>query len=516
MDQRPVSGSWKLAAPHDAQAQGLVVSGFADLPTGRALMLEFQWAGVGNGSWLKTLETVAPVTNADGKEPRATALAFAHAGLAKMGLAQIALDSFADPFREGMMQEDRLRRIGDRRKGEWLETVIPGGPRWSANTPQRGAMESAVAVSPDDKTATGHREEQNPTPLTVHALLLLYDRDEASAEAWAAQVEAALAPHKIGIVHRLPLDLRVDPAGIAREHFGFADGMSQPIPFDDAVVPPTRNPKHGIPLGDILLGFTNSHNEIAASPIAPPLEKCPDTGLKPHALADGFLDLGLDGSYMVVRELKQDVAKFWNSLDSDAAHVRMRDPQNSGHVTAEWLAERAVGRDRDGALLCPTGTLMIGDNDFGFFDRDPHGHGCPVGSHVRRANPRDGLAPDASQKEILLQAANNHRMLRRGRKYGTTIADPRKDDGVDRGLLFICLNTDIGRQFEFVQQTWLLNRNFATLYDETDPLLGPKGTMTVRDGALRRRLDVDTYIHMVGGDYFFLPSMAALTYLAAL
>lgn len=518
MDRRPVSGSWKLAPPHDARAQGLVVSGFGSLPTGRALMLEFQWDGIGSGAWLKTLEAVAPVTNADGKEARATAIGFAHAGLSKMGLPQSALDSFADPYREGMMQEDRLRRIGDRRNGTWQGTVIPGGPRWSANTPQRGAMATAAPVASNDKTATGHAEEQTATPLTVHAVLLLYDKDEASADAWAAQVEAALAPHAIAIVHRLPLDLRIDGAGIAREHFGFADGVSQPVPFDaDAVLPPERDAKHGIPLGDVLLGFANSHRETAASPMAPPLAAAGDTGLTPHALADGFLDLGLDGSYMVVRELKQDVAAFWNSLEAGAAHIRMRDPGNSDHVTAEWLAERAVGRDRDGAMLCPKGTLLAtGDNDFGFFDIDRHGHGCPVGSHVRRSNPRDGLSPDAGQKETLLQAANNHRILRRGRKYGTTIADPRVDDGADRGLLFICLNTDIGRQFEFVQQTWLLNRNFATLYDETDPLVGPKGTMTVRDGVLRRRVEVETFVQMTGGDYYFLPSMPALRYLAAL
>jgi deferrochelatase/peroxidase EfeB len=82
--------------------------------------------------------------------------------------------------------------------------------------------------------------------------------------------------------------------------------------------------------------------------------------------------------------------------------------------------------------------------------------------------------------------------------------------------LFICLNTDIARQFEFVQQTWLLNPNFATLFDETDPLIGPKGTMTVRDQPLRRRIEVDTFVRMVGGDYFFLPSMPALKYLATL
>jgi deferrochelatase/peroxidase EfeB len=522
MDRRPVSGSWKLAAPHDAQAQGLVVTGFSTLPTGRALMLQFTWAGTAGGAWLKTLETVAPVSDAHGKKARATALAFTHAGLAKTTLTQASLDSFAAPFREGMMQEDRLRRIGDRREGKWLKTVVPEGPRWSANTPQRGAMASAADVPADAKTATGHPEEQNPTPLTVHALLLLYDTDEDSATAWAAQVAAALAPHGIAVVHQLPLDLREDAKGIAREHFGFADGVSQPIPYDDeAVVQPEGAPKvdtlHGIPLGDILLGFPNSHREVAPTPYAPPQGMPSDAGLRPHPLADGFLDLGLDGSYMVVRELKQDVAKFWNSLESGTAHIRERDPQNSAHVTADWLAERVIGRDRDGALLCPMGTLTpVVGNDFTFFDRDRHGHGCPVGSHVRRANPRDGLAPDASQKATLLQAANNHRLLRRGRKFGSTIQDERKDDGVDRGLLFICLNTDIGRQFEFVQQTWLLNLNFATLYDETDPLLGPPGQMTIRDGDLRRRVDVETYIQMAGGDYFFLPSLPALRYLADL
>jgi deferrochelatase/peroxidase EfeB len=162
------------------------------------------------------------------------------------------------------------------------------------------------------------------------------------------------------------------------------------------------------------------------------------------------------------------------------------------------------------------GTLPVSENGFGFFDRDRHGTGCPVGSHVRRANPRDGLAPDASQKQTLLNAANSHRILRRGRKYGTTISVPPKEDGVDRGLLFICLNTDITRQFEFIQQTWLLNPNFATLYDESDPLVGPKGKMTIREEPLRRIIDVDTFVQMAGGEYFFLPSMPAIRYLAGL
>jgi deferrochelatase/peroxidase EfeB len=221
-----------------------------------------------------------------------------------------------------------------------------------------------------------------------------------------------------------------------------------------------------------------------------------------------------------VRELRQDVAAFWNSLYANADRIRNHDPK-AVHVTADWLAERTIGRNIDGHLLCPSGVLAADkynfpQNAFGFIRNDPHGHGCPLGSHVRRANPRDGLAKDEAAAQTLLDAANNHRILRRGRKYGKTIQDPRTDDRQDRGLLFICLNTDIARQFEFIQQTWLLNRNFATLFDETDPLVGPKGNFTIREQPLRRIVEVETFIRMAGGEYFFLPSMPALNYLAAL
>src|SRR4029077_15263214 len=101
-----------------------------------------------------------------------------------------------------------------------------------------------------------------------------------------------------------------------------------------------------------------------------------------------------------------------------------------------------------------------------------------------------------------------------GRKYGATLAPPYTDDGADRGLLFICLNTDIARQFEFVQQTWLLHSNFPPLFDETDPLVGPKGQFTLPEEPLRRRVAVETFIKLAGGEYFFLPSISALNYLA--
>lgn len=538
MDQRPVSGapkgppSWKLASPHDTLTQGMVVSGFANLPTGRALFLEFCWDGVqqkGGGDWLEAVQAVAPITDADGKDERAAAIGLTWEGMRKMGLDKSTLASFDRPFKEGMFQEDRLRRLGDRREGKWLSPVIPGGPKWSGNTPpDNTACGMADAHAFDDLEQV--IETMVRTPITVHALLMLYEKDEETAEAWCATVSAALAPHNVKVVYGLPLDLRPDPRGIAREHFGFADGVSQPAPFEEKVVvvkDGSDYPKdywNGVPLGEVLMGHQNSHHEVALGPVVAYSEEGNKAGLPPHPRGEGFLDLGLDGSYMVVRELKQDVAAFWNSMDAAAARINQRDPEHSGHVTAEWIASRVIGRDVDGNLLCPnskTGVLPVDkydqpDNDFLFYDRDRLGHGCPLGSHVRRGNPRDGLAPKPSDKQTLLDAANSHRILRRGRKYGPDILEKRVDDGKDRGLLFICLNTDITRQFEFVQQTWMLNPNFAFLYDEVDPLLGPKGMLTIPEKPLRRIIEVDTFVQMAGGEYFFLPSMPAIRYLASL
>jgi Dyp-type peroxidase family len=530
--------SWRLKPPNDVLTQGMVVSGFSDLPAAEALFLLCDWpesgaedaSGLRTGAWLKTLKEVAPITDADGSDPRSAAIAFTWTGLHMLGLGPEALKTFSRPFREGMFQEDRLRRLGDKIDDEWQGTVIEGGPGWSGNIL---ACDEGHARSDDFQfnylDAPKEREERKAiTPKTVHALLLLYGPDRDTVLAWAHLVEKALAPHHVKVNHRLSLDLRFDNNQIAREHFGFADGLSQPIPFgDDSVVlsngeVATRDPWHGVPLGEILLGHTNAHGEKAPGPVVrdDPEGRARALGLEKEGAPDGFLNFGLNGSYMVVRELRQDVAAFWKSLEAGAKRFHTEDGR-APVVTADWLAERVVGRSVDGHLLCPNGYLPADEysqpqNAFGFLITDPQGLGCPMGSHVRRANPRDGLAKDLGSAETLLSAANNHRILRRGRKYGTTLGDRYRRDDEERGLLFICLNSDIARQFEFVQQNWILNQNFATLFDETDPLVGPKGQFTIPEQPLRRIVDVETFVQSAGGEYFFLPSMPALNYLAAL
>ena len=540
--------SWKLADEVAARTQAIVVSGFAALPYGRALMLRFGWGSdTRGGAWLDALAAVAPITSAVAKVPqtRAAALALTCTGLKAMNLGDQVLASFSRPFREAMFQEDRLRRLGDRYEGEWLETVIEGGPGWSSNAPLR----DPTSRNPDwvgsyDVPHVGKPEQAWETPLTVHALLLLYTQTHADAVAWSDQVRAALAAVGVEAVRELDLLLDVQKQdSFSREHFGFADGLSQPVPYGSTTpndesdrvllngLPAPRHPVQAVPLGEILLGYQNGHSEPAPGPVVPVQidgdptnldRRALDAGLPMSLQAEGFADLGIHGSYLVVRELRQDVAAFWTSLDANAARIREGDP-SATQVNATWLAERVIGRNLNGHLLCPgryndPNRYNQPDNDFLFNQNDPHGAGCPPGSHVRRAFPRDALAPRPTpdSRQELLQAANNHRILRRARKYGDVIRDNRKDDGVERGLLFMALNTDLERQFEFVQQTWLLNTSFNTLFDETDPLIGPAGRQTIRGEAMRRTVNVDSYVKMAGGDYFFLPGMAALAYLRLL
>ena len=543
--EREYPGNWRLAPKIACDVQGLAVSGYAALPSAAALFLKF---GAKGGAWLKALRETIKITPAnERKQKSAAVIAFTSTGLAELlpeDIAEGVLLTFALPFQEGMLQKSRNRRLGD--TGKSLTTPIP---EWSGNG-QKGIDRDSAII----------------TPLTVHGLLILYDENNGALGPRADSVKALLAEHQVDVVKEIELDLQADANGIPHEHFGFADGISQPIPFGRGTTTKyggeyPRDPVHGVPLGEILLGYENAHGEIPPGPVVvgplgyedvrwePDPDKQP-TGSWPRDpssgsdgsaanladkttqangsalenldLAQGSAvlgDLGRNGTYLVVRELKQDVAQFWKSMDREAQSLNER-AGGSLAVTADWLAERIVGRTKDGALLCPGGQLprdTTGQpkNDALFFHDDRQGIGCPLGSHVRRSNPRDGLAKDRASCADILHAANNHRILRRGRKFGPPVEDPRKDYK-ERGLLFMCINTDIERQFEFIQQNWMLNHHFASLFGEVDPLVGRRGPMTLAAEPLPRTINVDTYVTFTGGEYFFLPSISALKYFEAL
>src|ERR1700722_5461591 len=208
--------------------------------------------------------------------------------------------------------------------------------------------------------------------------------------------------------------------------------------------------------------------------------------------------------------------------------------------------------------------------------RDPHGLSCPIGAHIRRANPRTGDAPPGAEGAIdnllatlgltarwrrtptsstLPWEENNtvwpylrreddaiastrfHRILRRGREYGTKIDRRAALDlatpDPQAGIQFICLNANIARQFEFVQSAWLASAKFAGLTGEQDPLLGNREpfpatpltetpartdsfTRPDAEPALRRATGMPQFVTVKGGAYFFMPGLAALRWIASL
>ena len=235
-------------------------------------------------------------------------------------------------------------------------------------------------------------------------------------------------------------------------------------------------------------------------------------------------DLGRNGTYIVVRQLEQDVEEFDTYIKEAAHSVGEHNgvpAKLTGDQKEKFLAAKMIGRWQDGTSLVkyPTepGTGWDGskdrepDNDFLLGRDDPTGEACPFGSHVRRSNPRDSFRPgDTNQLAIV----NRHRILRRGRFYG-----PGSGDSGKKGLLFVCANADIERQFEFIQQTWSMAPQFHGLENEVDPILGRgnrMGRLTIPtpEGPIFLK-GIPDLIRVIGGEYFFMPSKAALHYLAS-
>ena len=161
----------------------------------------------------------------------------------------------------------------------------------------------------------------------------------------------------------------------------------------------------------------------------------------------------------------------------------------------------AVGR-------APADSGVEPDNDFLFGAEDPQALRCPFGAHIRRANPRESFDP-GSQEQLAI--TNRHRILRIGRLY-----HPFK--GQRPGLLFMCLNADLERQFEFVQQTWAQQPSFHGLCGERDPLIGNRRdcdgfTIPTREGPVRLT-GLPSFVQTRGGGYFFLPGKSLLEYLS--
>src|SRR5246127_1163149 len=391
-------------------------------------------------------------------------IGFTYEGLKALGLSQHSLDSFPEAFRIGM--RGRAHVVGDvgvHAPQHWEGGL--GGPDIHAmgwiRTDSGEGREEATRIVRDEMEATG------------------------GVEIRFVQDTMAIA-HENGI-------------GSEGEHFGFADPISQP-PIEGAAAP--AYPGDGVlepngtwrrlKPGEFVLGYEDEADSIGAQTPEP-------------------LELRLNGTYMVFRKLYQDVAAFRRYLATAAKALYGCDD----HYHRELVAAKIMGRWRSG---CPVDLSPDKDdpaiaadprrrNNFTYAG-DDQGLRCPLGSHLRRSNPRATPLKRAT-------AVRRHRLIRRGVEYGPPLLDGvLEDDGIDRGLINLFIQADIERQFEFVQREWMKGGEFIGLDpNEQDPIngVGGEGSQLLVPGAKQPFLfDLPTFVKVKGGEYLFVPGLNAL------
>jgi deferrochelatase/peroxidase EfeB len=183
----------------------------------------------------------------------------------------------------------------------------------------------------------------------------------------------------------------------------------------------------------------------------------------------------------------------------------------------ELIAAKLMGRWRSGAplVLAPDkddpelGADPQRTNDFAYVEKDPYGYACPLGSHIRRMNPRDTATNMTRRK-----------MIRRGGTYGPPLPEGAPEDGKERGIAAFIGCASLVRQFEFAMNVWANDPNFHELGNERDPFVGTQDgsyDMTIPKRPIRKKITgVPAFTTVKGGAYFFLPGINALRYLVAL
>jgi len=451
---------------HD-DIQGNILRGYASHRHASYVFTEISDPGAARRLVAKLLPQIATEREWESRPASRINLAFTYAGLGRLGVPLHPFAAF-DDFRAGMYQRARAQ-LGD----------------LGANDPDSWSAELS------------HR---------AHALFTIYGRDEEIRAHEVARLRSELPAGGMEVVYAQDAD---SLAG-SREHFGFRDGFSEPAITGISEDRRSRRGEgaqrpawhrlfgddwRGVRLGEFILGRKD------------------EDGVVP-----GHGDRVLrNGTFMVWRKLEQDVGAFEEWVQAQAGGDR---------TGAELLKARIVGRWPDGISLIrrPPGTgtasrrrSVAGDpgaapsatdraeiNDF-VYGGDPDGVRCPLGAHVRRSYPRDALG-------YRTERTRRNRIIRRGMPY-------QDREPPARGLIFVCFNASIARQFEQIQGGWLMQGDTFGLGTDRDFLTGgldhtgDTTRMTIQGDRARppQFLIRDRqFVTVRGGYYLFVPGLEAL------
>lgn len=269
-----------------------------------------------------------------------------------------------------------------------------------------------------------------------------------------------------------------------REHFGYLDGLTNPLidgihtlphPHVPLAVPPTLHAS-----GEFLLGHRNADGYT------------PWLNTSESASVRQFF---ANGSFAALRKMAQDTAGFQQFVGSH--------PLPEATVRAKLLGRWDNGQVVSPAPVAgPKPATRAGLNNFDF-KNDQHGLGCPYGAHIRRMNPREDAVVPVRKRPL----------IRRGIPYTTD---------AERGLLGLFFCASLEDQFEHLLAEWGNKNPFGVPNPSSakDPLIGNHegdgGVFHIPQphGPDLQLCGFAPFVTTRGTLYSFFPSLPALALLA--
>lgn len=455
------SPSPDLAIPTRDDVQGWILNGY-NMATARHVVMtivdprpvrEFLGAATSGDPGVTPIQSA---TRWSIKPERTLNVGITWSGLGALGVSETTLDGFPTDFKKGPARRaGRMGDIGVSSPGNWDPNIADANIvhlLWTIHGSDTAALDAGQAELTD---AFGHATQ----------ILALYD---------GQQMEQG------------------------RVHFGYVDGIAQPRIAGFEKSPPAADGQTAAPIGAFFAGHSCEYEEIIYDTPSP-------------------LEFAGNATYNAFRVLEQDVFGFEEYL-REQSEVVDRDP--------EWLAARICGRWRNGDPVelfpeAPRQTVTDADgnivvppdlNDFTYADN--LGQRCPIGSHIRRTNPRN--------TPIVQKSTNStRRIIRRGMPYGPPIVSGQARDEISRGLVgnFFCAS--LTAQFESMMQDWVnLGLQHPSITGTNDIILGANDPAASEylipqanapDITLR---NFPTFIRTRASVYTHMPTLTGLRWLA--